>query len=305
MRFIIVTPVLDGEKFLDETVLSVISQSGPFSIRYHVQDGGSTDGTRSILEAWKRRLEGDFPIRCEGVEFSFDSAPDRGLYDAVNRGFNVCGPADAMAWINADDRFEQGAFATVAEIFERSPAVEWLTGRHTLVNEAGSFIYLSPLIPYPRQAVAAGIFDGRFAVPFVQQEGTFWRPRLWERAGGVDAEFRLAGDFDLWRRFAKQSDLFMVDTILGCFRVRAGQLTTNMAKYYAEIDASLSPEEVLARARASNRYRWAGFDYCVVLRHAGGPWTNERLPMPFAPFLGSRSLRLGLSLLARFVRGKG
>ena len=37
--------------------------------------------------------------------------------------------------------------------------------------------------------------------------------------------FRLAGDFDLWRRYAKHSELVVVDTILGCFRVRAGQLT--------------------------------------------------------------------------------
>src|ERR1700730_3330723 len=51
MRFGIVTPVLNGEKFLDQTVLSVVSQAGPFTIRYHVQDGGSKDGTLQILAA--------------------------------------------------------------------------------------------------------------------------------------------------------------------------------------------------------------------------------------------------------------
>jgi len=45
MRFSIVTPVLNGEKFLDQTILSVVGQTGPFSIRYHIQDGGSNDGT--------------------------------------------------------------------------------------------------------------------------------------------------------------------------------------------------------------------------------------------------------------------
>jgi len=106
MRFGIVTPVLNGEKFLDQTILSVVSQAGPFTIRYHVQDGGSKDQTLQILAAWKSCLARDFPVFCEGIEFSFASAPDRGLYDAVNRGFAACADLDAMAWIGADDRFE-------------------------------------------------------------------------------------------------------------------------------------------------------------------------------------------------------
>lgn len=291
MRFNIVTPVLNGEGFLDETILSVITQSGPFCIRYHVQDGGSTDGTRAILEAWQKRLAEGFPLRCQGVEFSFASASDRGLYDAVNQGFADLPEADAMAWINADDRFEQGALATVAEIFSAHDAVEWLTGRHTLITETGSFIYLSTLLPYPREAIAAGVFDGRFSKVFVQQEGTFWRPRLWQAAGGLNGGLRLAGDMDLWRRFAKHADLYMVDAILGCFRVRAGQLSANMDKYYAELDSSLSAEEVKARAKASWRYKWAGYDYYGVVRYGGGPWTPERMSMRGRIFLGRRTLK--------------
>ena len=129
MRFAIVTPVFNGEKFLDQSILSVVSQAGPFTIRYHVQDGGSKDRTLEILAAWKSRLARDFPVFCEGIEFSFASAPDRGLYEAVNRGFAACAyanaDADAMAWIGSDDRFEPGAFATVEEIFRDFPDIDW------------------------------------------------------------------------------------------------------------------------------------------------------------------------------------
>ena len=51
MRFAIVTPVFNGEKFLDQSILSVVSQTGPFTIRYHVQDGGSKDRTSEIILA--------------------------------------------------------------------------------------------------------------------------------------------------------------------------------------------------------------------------------------------------------------
>src|SRR5207237_2758313 len=101
MHFAIVTPVLNGEKFLDQSILSVVSQAGPFTIRYHIQDGGSKDRTLEILAAWKSRLAHDFPVFCEGIEFSFASAPDRNLFEAVNRGFAACAysHADAMTCI--------------------------------------------------------------------------------------------------------------------------------------------------------------------------------------------------------------
>ncbi len=165
MHFNIVTPVLNGEEFLDQSVLSVVSQAGPFTIRYHVQDGGSKDRTLEILAAWQTRLARDFPLFCKGIEFSFASASDRGAYDGVNCGFAACASAhaDAMTWIGSDDRFEPGAFATVGEIFRDFPDIDWVTGRTTIISEAGPMMCMPPpLIPFPREAIAAGIFDGRF-----------------------------------------------------------------------------------------------------------------------------------------------
>ena len=161
MRFSIVTPVLNGEKFLDQTILSVVSQAVPFSIRYHIQDGGSKDATLGIVAAWQLRLARDFPLFNEGIEFSFASVPDRGLYDAINQGFGACGNSDAMAWINADDRFEPGAFATVEDIFKKYPDIDWVTGRPTTIAETGEILHISPVVPFPRKAIEAGIFDGR------------------------------------------------------------------------------------------------------------------------------------------------
>jgi glycosyltransferase involved in cell wall biosynthesis len=293
MRFSIVTPVFNGARFLDQTILSVVGQAGPFSIRYHVQDGGSKDGTLDVLAAWQSRLARDFPIGCEGIEFSFASASDRGLYDAINRGFEACGTSDVMAWINADDRFEPGAFATVGEIFKSFLDIDWLTGRTTLIDEAGTILFLSPFTPFPREAIKAGIFDGRFAGPYIiQQEGTFWRSTLWKKAGGLNPNFRLAGDFDLWRRFAEHSELVVADTILGCFRFREGQLSANMAPYQAEIDASLSSDEMKIRAKASKTYARAGFTYPVLVRPYMRPWRRQTWPMCIAPFLGPKAFRL-------------
>jgi hypothetical protein len=287
--FTIVTPVFNGARYLDETILSILAQSGPFRLRYHVQDGGSGDGTLEKLAAWKARLAGDFPILCEGVDFSFASAPDRGLYDALSRGFAQAGEGDVMSWLNADDRLEPGCLHSVAGILERFGDVDWIGGRSTIADETGAILVSWPIVPFPRKAIAAGIFDGRFAPPFIQQEGTFWRARLWRAAGGVDPAFRLAGDFDLWRRFARHADLVIADTVFGCWRRREGQLSADKAAYQAEIDRSLAPEAAAARAAITQAYREAsargrlgaeGFGYRILSRPDLGDWVLQDMPLP-------------------------
>ena len=86
--FTIVTPTLNSEDFLDETIASVVTQAGDFSIRYHIQDGGSKDGTLAIIEAWQARLTpGALPVRCRGITFSFTVSKDGGMYQAMKRAF--------------------------------------------------------------------------------------------------------------------------------------------------------------------------------------------------------------------------
>jgi glycosyltransferase involved in cell wall biosynthesis len=271
--FAIVTPVKDGRAFLDETVLSVITQSGPFTIRYHVQDGGSTDGTKERLEEWNSLLQGGFPITCKSVRFSWSSEPDSGLYDAVNKGFSRCGEAKYMSWINSDDRYEQGAFASVAEVFGKFPDVDWIGGKPIIMAESGTpgqvvegAVGWGALRAYPRNAIRARIFDSRFSQT-LQQEGIFWRRALWEYVGGLKADMRLAGDFDLWVRFAEHSDFVMADAFFGTFRVRTGQLSRTMDQYHREIDRDLTAEDIAFRQTMAKTFQEA--DTADAIRAAG------------------------------------
>src|SRR5262249_6385422 len=144
-----------------------------------------------------------------------------------------------------------------------------------------------PIVPFPRKAIAAGLFDGRHAPPFIQQEGTFWRASLWEAAGGVDPRFRLAGDFDLWRRFAAHADLVVADSVFGCWRGRGGQLSADKAAYHAEIDGALDAAAQAKRAEAAAAYREAtargelrerGFGYRILHRPDMGGWVLAQMP---------------------------
>jgi glycosyltransferase involved in cell wall biosynthesis len=241
----IVTPVLNGEKYLDETVWSVVSQKGDLHIRYHVQDAGSTDGTVAKLRAWSERLKtpGGFFAR---IDFSFASEPDAGLYDGIAKAFGVMEiPGDAfMAWLGAGDLLWPGALAAIADLAADAPGVDWVMGWPSIFDAWGRVIAHNTGGIFPQSLIAAGLAEARY-YRYIQQESTFWKKSLWDKAGGLDRSFRLAGDWDLWRRFARHSPLVHMQRNLGAFRRAPGQLSEDKGRYLAEVNAKI-PEDARA-----------------------------------------------------------
>jgi glycosyltransferase involved in cell wall biosynthesis len=261
-RFLIVTPALNSARYISETILSVATQPGEFDIQYHVQDGGSTDGTVEILHQWARLLaEKNGIIGCRTLAFSFESKPDQGMYEALSRGFQRLQPqdADVMTWINADDRLAPGAFATIASSLRDMPQVSFGGGRSSLIDESGNIMGVNDISGAPTVSLRAGLHDGR-AMPFIMQEGAFWRGWCWRKVGGLNTAFKFAGDWDLWRRIAQVADYVALDTLTGFHRRHPGQLTHTMDAYYAELDASLDASEKEEYQRILSNFRRLGTD---------------------------------------------
>lgn len=242
----IVTPSLNSRDTIDRTILSVVTQAGDFFIRYHVQDGGSIDGTVERLHWWQQLLVSrGFPVQCLGVDFSVTSQPDTGMYDAICAGFDSLriGNNDFMTWINADDILTQGACALIAGIERQLSAqqLSWIGGATAIMR--GDMPVLVTENPMPKTALKAGLCDG-VHWNFLQQEGVFFRKWLWS---AIDPErairpMKLAGDWNLWRLFAEHSSLVQTKLALGRFRIVEGQLSAlQRDKYLAEIDSIIPP----------------------------------------------------------------
>jgi glycosyltransferase involved in cell wall biosynthesis len=203
-RIALVTPVLNSEKYIDQTIRSVLIQDYP-NLEYFIVDGGSTDGTVEIIRKYEDRISG------------WISEPDKGMYDAINKGFART-QSEVMGWISATDQLHVGALRTVGGVFRDLPAVKWITGRRTGFNEDGVTVKIDPLLRWTRYRFLIG-GSGQH----IQQESTYWRRSLWDKAGAnVDGKARIAGDFELWVRFFRHADLCSVDGLIGGFREHPG-----------------------------------------------------------------------------------
>jgi glycosyltransferase involved in cell wall biosynthesis len=246
VKFSIVTPSSNSARFLRETIDSVISQRGDFSIEYTVVDNGSTDGTAAILEEYERTASAGSPVHCRGVSFRWLSEKDDGMYDAVNKGFRLA-TGDVYAWINADDIYLPGAFDGVARTLKQYPRIRWIKGITSYIDETSSVIEWGRCNLYDRRWIASGIY-GREAY-FIQQDSVFWTPDLWREAGGVDARYRRAGDYDLWIRFSRLAPLHSLNRLVSCFRRSEGQLSGDFRAYIAECDRIVPPDDSPGRRR--------------------------------------------------------
>ena len=251
---LIVTPVLNGAETIGRTLHSVAALAGPVRLAHHVQDGGSVDGTQALLERWSRLAAwGGVQSGSAEYRFSWSSSADRGLYDAVAKGFAAhAGGADQwLGWINADDVILPGATGLLAAI-NRDLGVDgpqWIGGRARAARDG--HVVTEHDRPACRAIIQEGLCDGLYFPP-IQQEGVFFRRALWSRIDPESdfARFRLAGDWNLWRAFAAFAPLHQVDLALGEFTIRPGQLSAVGAEDYRhEIECEL-PFEVRAEAFA-------------------------------------------------------
>lgn len=221
----IITPCRNAERYIRETVESVIYQSAIASekvgLEYIICDGNSTDKTVSIIESYNNS------------SIKLISEPDSGIYDALSKGLNYA-TGDIVGWINAGDYYNKYAFDIVCDIFA-AKRVRWLTGFNIQYNERSYVVAASLPFKYRKRFFDTG-FYGNF-LHFVQQESTFWSADLNKY---IDhdrlSKMRFAGDYYIWKEFSQTTDLAIVEAYLGGFKIHKGQLSENMKGYLQEVD---------------------------------------------------------------------
>jgi glycosyltransferase involved in cell wall biosynthesis len=251
-RIAIVTPSYNHAHFLDATIDSILAQNYP-NLHYHVQDGGSTDGTVELLKA-------------RGDRISWRSAPDNGQSHAINLGFDGV-DSDLMAYLNSDDIMLPGTLAYVANFFRDHPNVDIVYGHRVFVDRDGRDIGRAVFPTHHGKTL-------KYA-DYIAQETMFWRRRVWDALKAIDESFHYAMDWDFILRAQDAGFRFArLPRFLACFRIHDEQKTA--ATY-----------DVGAREMQRLRLRCLGFAPShLQIRRAVAPYVARQLAYHWGYRLG-------------------
>lgn len=194
----IVTTNLNGGKYLEETILSVIDQNYP-NLEYIIIDGGSNDSSIDIIKKYEDKL------------VYWESRPDEGNYHAIQKGFEKS-TGEIMGWINSDDKLIPKSLFILNEVFHLSN-VEWIHGAPTIIDREGRYVIAGGIIKWS----LLDYINGKYK--WIQQESCYWSRNLWEISGAkLNLEYKYAGDLELWSRFFQFGHLYSLAAPIGSFR---------------------------------------------------------------------------------------
>lgn len=201
MKVSIITPSYNNAQYIRGTIDSVLYQTWG-AVEHIVVDGGSTDGTIDILQSYPH-------VR-------WISEPDRGMYDAINKGIRMA-TGEIIAYLNADDRYLPHTVATVVRAFQSDQTLDFVYGYCEYIDALGrSLFVIRPL----------SFCWARHSLRLLWPQPTwFWRKRLHQMLGFFDESLRTAGDADFMRRMVLSgSHGRLLPNILAQFMLRDDSL---------------------------------------------------------------------------------
>ena len=184
--FSIITICYNAEATLEKTIQSVLAQTYP-NVEYIVVDGASKDNTLAIINRYRPQFG------------KVVSEPDKGLYDAMNKGIGLA-TGDYLCFLNAGDTFFSAN--TLQEMVDTLPAnkqPDVIYGETALVDAEGHFVRMRRL-QTPEVLTWRSFRQGML----VCHQAFFARREL---VPLYDLQYRFSADFDWCIRIMKQSNL--------------------------------------------------------------------------------------------------
>ena len=186
----IVTVVRNGEKTLEQTILSVINQTYR-NIEYIIVDGESTDGTLDIIKKYEDKI--DYWV----------SEADKGIYDAMNKGIALA-TGDFIALLNSDDWYELDA-------------CEIIVNR---INEKDADIYYGMIRVIKDEApfIIRGYTDRVLPLHMIPHQACFVKKNIY-KIYQYDIKYKMAADHDFMIRLKNDNyKFYFIEHIVGNFR---------------------------------------------------------------------------------------
>jgi len=202
----IITVVYNGEKYLTQTIQSVVSQLND-TIEYIIIDGGSKDRTLDIIKSYDNQI--DYWV----------SEPDLGISDAFNKGIKLS-RGEIIGIINSDDWYEPGSFERLINEYKKKNADVYCGAVNFWENEKQVVVSFSEIHKLKRETS-------------VHHSAVFIKRSTYDKLGMYSMEYNYAMDYELLLRFMMNGAKFkMLNEVIANRRLEGiSYINKNRALY--------------------------------------------------------------------------
>lgn len=229
----IITPVYNGERFIESCIKAVIDQNCP-NVEHIIVDGGSSDRTIEIIQEYAQK----YPHIC------WISEKDRGQSDAMNKGINLA-QGEIVGFLNVDDFYEPNVLNRVLEIFKTLPEPSFLAGNCKVIGESGELIEFNQ--PAKLSLYDLLMYPDRNPYPY-NPAAYFYHASLHQRVGYYNVDDHYSMDLDFILRAVRVANLCYVDETWGNHRRLEG------TKTFEDLKAGKTNQRIIKLYRYYRRY---------------------------------------------------
>lgn len=178
----IITVVYNGEKYLEDTIKSVIFQKDE-SVEYIIIDGGSNDSTMDIVKKYENYID------------TIVSEKDNGIYNAMNKGARVA-TGDFLIFLNSDDYYRENIIKSFYKSLSNKPDIVIM---NTLIkNEFG----VEKLF---KREINKNNYKLHIRLPFMHPS-VFVSRQFFNLIGGFNENYKIASDCEFLLKMLSKSD---------------------------------------------------------------------------------------------------
>lgn len=207
MKISVITPVYNGEQFIESCLQNVIDQNCP-AVDHIIADGGSKDNTVAIIRQYAERYS----------HIRWFSEPDRGQSDAMNKALRIA-EGEIIGVLNIDDLYEPNALNTVLKEFTTLPVPSLLVGNCWVWDEQSDRTFLNR----PNALSLTNLLIGR--THLANPAAYFYHASIHQQIGDYKVEEHYAMDVDFVLKAAMVAHLKYIDVNLGHYRIYANTKT--------------------------------------------------------------------------------
>jgi glycosyltransferase involved in cell wall biosynthesis len=208
ITFTIITPVFNGEEYIEETILSVLKNINTSTTEYIIVNDGSTDSTRNILKKYENKVK--IIDKVNGGEAS-----------AVNTGLILATGKYALVVSSDDPMCSSVLLDQACNYFEKNPKTVCVYPDWKMIDRTGATLRTEKLQNYSKMELI-----GKFNC-LVGPGGVF-RIKEAKKIGLRNQKFKFVSDYDFWLRLSTVGDFYHLASVEAQWRYHDGSTSIKL-----------------------------------------------------------------------------